>query len=117
MTQTADNTATEPAPAEPANVKRYLDLSTGHLSEGEALVVLDRSGTSPVIRTAHAYGAWVHVANIEDMCIEELAEYEIELEDYPALRACIVKARELGCTWINFDSDADRINGLPTHDW
>lgn len=38
-------------------------------------------------------------------------------ESAPELAAIITHAQLLGCSWINFDRDADTIDGLPTWSW
>jgi hypothetical protein len=37
--------------------------------------------------------------------------------NYPNVAACINRARELDCNWINFDQDAGNDGALPTYEW
>lgn len=104
-------------------IYRYLDLSTGHLSEEEANEVCgghcapfpfgDLEHSPRVI--GHEYGAWVHVPEIAEQTDEEdTAALE---KSRPNLAACLARARALDCNWINFDQDAGRDPELPTFDW
>jgi hypothetical protein len=104
-------------------VLRYLDLSTAHLTQREAeevcggpsgqYVMGDLDHSPRLIQ--HEYGAWVHVPAIDETTDEQ--DHAALAATRPNLAACIVRARELGCTWINFDQDADTEPGLPTFDW
>lgn len=93
-------------------VFKYLDLSTAHVTEPEMEAINERlaaidEATPRVI--PHDYGAWVNVMEGEDE--------PALIERYPNLAACLDKARERDCKWINFDQDADTHDGLPTFDW
>ncbi len=94
----------------------YLDVSTGHITELEMLR-LSAGGVSDlsVPRVIpHEYGAWVHVRCSEveddDVCREDAL---LGVNVAVVLR----RARELGCSWVNFDRDAEPLDGLPTFDW
>jgi hypothetical protein len=106
MNQTADQTAA------PANVKQYLDVSTSHVTEAECK---DIKGGPVVVAVEHGYGWWIHVPSEEDMA-EQVADLTGDV-DYTALIALLDRARELGCSWINLDADAEQLDGLPTFDW
>jgi hypothetical protein len=99
------------------SVYKYLDLSTGHvpLAEWEAICArfpaLDDAGPRVI---KHDYGAWVNVRDFDNDGDQE-AEAELR-EHYPSFMACHDRARELDCTWINFDQDGDSVD-LPTFDW
>lgn len=99
-------------------VHKYLDLSTAHLTESDAKA-LEPYGMGDLDHSPrvidHGYGAWVNVPDIDGPDDDEDAQ---ALRDsYPSLAICIEKARQLDCTWINFDRDAPTEEGLPTHDW
>jgi hypothetical protein len=94
-------------------VYSYLDISTAHLTEAEmnavsGRLVLEVDKTPRVI--VHEYGAWVNVLSDEQADVELVAAY-------PNLAACLKRARELGCLWINFDQDAAHDPALPTYEW
>lgn len=96
-------------------VFQYLDLSTGHLTEAEMNVVNarfagDDDDTPRVI--AHEYGAWVNVQQVGTTYDEATFA-----ANYPNIAACINRARELDCNWINFDQDAGYDGALPTYEW
>lgn len=96
---------------EDQNVHRYLDLSTGFLSQPErdALEEQGRADQSDDRRrdldlprvVNHYYGWWVNVPAPPDSIGEDHLG-----ERFPALLACIRVARKRGCNWINFDADA-----------
>lgn len=93
-------------------VYKYLDLSTAHVTEEESVAIdqnfpaLEDQGPR-VIR--HDYGWWVNAPLGIDLTT--FAEH------YPNVLACINRARELDCYWINFDQDADTEPGLPVFEW
>lgn len=96
-------------------VYRYFDISTACLTEREMHAVNGRLAelehNSPRV-IVHEYGAWVHVP--PDQTAEAAAELAAT---YPNLDACIARAREFDCLWINFDADADHDAALPTYEW
>jgi hypothetical protein len=100
-------------------VYKYLDLSTGHLTRNEGVELssaypygdLDHSPRVIV----HDYGAWVNVPDLDGSWDAE--DQEALRSSRPNLADVIDHARELGCTWINFDRDAEPEEGLPVHDW
>lgn len=98
-------------------VYAYLDLSTAHLTEAEMDAVNDRLAAleheSPRV-IAHEHGAWVNVVEAALTSAEGAAELAAAL---PNLSACLSRARELGCAWINFDADAAYDDVLPTYEW
>jgi hypothetical protein len=107
-------------------VYHYLDLSTSHLTEEEANEVCgghcapfafgDLEHSPRVVD--HEYGAWVNVPTLLGQGGSWSEEDTEALESSrPNLAACIACARELDCTWINFDQDAERDPELPTFDW
>lgn len=94
-------------------VYRYLDLSTEHITEAESVAIdqcfpaFEDAGPSVI---AYDYGWWVNVQ------ADKSFEHSMA-EDYPNILACLDLARELDCTWINFDQDASTHDGLPTYEW
>lgn len=90
------------------NVRKFLDVSTANLTEDEAALVGD---TENIIYSVHSHGMWVWVAP-DDVHDKGIAE-----RGYPNLVAVMKVARELDCPWINFDADAETLDGLPTFDW
>ena len=98
-------------------VLKYLDLSTSHLTMEECDELGDLDHSPRVV--SHDYCAWVNVPDVESA--PEWApggeSAEVLRSSRPNLAACIDRARALGCTWINFDQDADTDPELPTFDW
>lgn len=85
-------------------VHQYLDASTGNLPEAEAKAL------DPwVTVTPHEWGWWVWVRPENDM--------NTIPQDLPALTAIMALARNLGCRWINFDAEAEAIEGFPYWEW
>lgn len=101
-------------------VQRYLDLSTAHLTRREAddlesaFSFGDVDGHSPRV-IPHEYGAWVNVPAIDETT--DLEDHAALAKTRPNLAACISKAREYDCAWINFDRDAGTDATLPTYVW
>lgn len=104
-------------------VLRYLDLSTSHLTEAECdelggVYIMGDLDQSPRV-VSHDYGAWVNVPDVDsapEWAPGGKAEEALKASR-PNLAACIVRARELDCTWINFDQAANNDETLPTLDW
>jgi len=82
------------------NVYSYLDATAMHLPEGDSLVY-----------TNHDFGWWVYVWSEDEGEGEEIVRDRAA--NFPALCAVVAHARSLGCRWINFDSDAEAVEGLP----
>lgn len=103
-------------------INRYLDLSTGHITQEEMEAMLEaahrRVGSESddsILPTLilHDYGAWVHVP---DPDLEPEGETS-RAERFPNLQAVIELARANECAWINLDSDAKTEDSLPTFEW
>lgn len=84
----------------------YLDLSTGHLPKNEADALLTHDW---LVVTTHEWGWWVWIRPANDMNTIQ--------DDLPALANVMAFAKERGCRWINFDSDAAAVEGLPYWEW
>ena len=86
-----------------AGVENMLDLSTGHMP-----------ATSPAwggLRVVeHAYGWIVFV-------LDDLSAQEAEAVAPEWIRPVMAYAREHTCILINFDRDAEHVDGLPTWEW
>lgn len=82
----------------PPNVRRYLDLSTAHLTKGTV-------GNPPFLVARYEYGVLLYVPDeVGDGCPEDLAK--------------VVKyAKKHDCSMILFDSDAPTLGALPTYPW
>lgn len=93
-------------------VFNYLDVSTGNLTEEEFRVVERGRDAGGVIGDPHEYGAWVYVpaGDDEDAPANDASKY-------PNIAAIVSLARDLGCRWVNFDQDADFLDGFPSFDW
>ena len=105
----------EPVPAPQTDpIRRFLDLSTGHLT-AETRMLLDliceeqKRGdiTSWASCTPFGWFLWAH-------------DEESDLSEFPAdLQACMRKAQEVGCDYILFDRDASPAGaslGLPFYE-
>lgn len=82
-----------------------LDISTGHLSP-ETVTILDKHASKwPVAGWSGVHG-WIIYAHDErpDDCPDDLWR-------------CIEYARAHGAGYVRFDSDADRVDDLPWHEW
>jgi hypothetical protein len=101
-------------------VFRYLDLSTSHLTEREsreinsAYAFCDLEHSPRVI--PHDYGAWVNAQEKYFGSWSDEDEAAL-VRTRPNLAACIAKAREHDCYWINFDEAAGVEHDLPVFEW
>lgn len=88
------------------NVRRFLDLSTGHLTPATRNL-LDSTGIDawPVVGGRMPYGYFIY-AHDED-CGEDPMPADL-------WSACVM-ARSLGCEYLLFDADAEEVEGLATY--
>jgi hypothetical protein len=104
-----------------SGIKRMLDLSTSHMTKDDAELMSDRHGhdcgSLPRI-VQHAHGFIVFVCSDTESRWRALVSME-EGGFSNALRAIYQDAAALGSDLmlINFDQDADVLEGLPTFDW
>ena len=82
--------------------REFLDVSTGHISQGTATWLADHKRTA-----IHAtdYGWFIWSGLFEDITIPD------------DLRAVLAYARGKGCDYVMFDRDSDVIDELPLWDW
>lgn len=92
------------------NVFKYLDASTGNLP-AEVFHAIQDGEHDKVILTRHNHGAWVWVPPDDGDEVHDVSQ------ELPALDAIYKVARSLDCRWINFDQDAEPLDGLPFFDW
>jgi len=94
-------------------VRKFLDLSTGHLTPASRDLLENHCGPSTVYDHPDGYGWLLHVPTLDE---EDGTEGEA-MQDCPDdLRACIAKARECGCDYILFDADGPDCPGLECYD-
>lgn len=90
----------------PANVRRFLDISTHHLPEHLAA---DLNGQCGVIAHETPYGWLLYVPNPDP---------EDESDDAPAeVKTIWARARQFDCAYVLLDSDADIDDELPYWSW
>ena len=99
-------------------IRKVLGLSTAHVKE-ETMRLLERepeTNTLGLTVYGFPYGSWVYTGNLE----EEnggLTCYETPVQLPEDLTACILLAVRNGCSWLQFDCDADPVPELPWYDW
>jgi hypothetical protein len=104
-----------------SGIKRMLDLSTSHMTKGDAELMSDRHGhdcgSLPRI-VQHAYGFIVFVCSEPDNLVAAVAAM-VDAGFSVALMAIYEAAATQGgdVMLINFDQDADVLEGLRTFDW
>ena len=91
-------------------VQKLLDLSTSHVSNATR-ELLESEYKLPVRYVKHEHG-WLFFLSSIDKYINEQ-----EFDAVPELRALMTEAVKRGCSYINFDSDADILEGFETFDW
>lgn len=98
------------------HVRKYLDLSTGHLTEFDngTLRSVDPNADAPLVRP-YEYGYWVWVPDREDLEVYLTAYTEYGFSS--AFCTVLRYARENACDWINFDRDAEPCPDLVTFKW
>lgn len=74
---------------------------------------LERGGFCRVL--PHDHGAFVHVNLDKDDGPAEQDANARAAGYSPAMLACLAYARAAGCWWINFDTDAEPLDVLPTY--
>lgn len=112
----------EAAPSGPAalppGVCLYLDASTYHLPASDlgllSSAANDGENLGAIVRP-HPHGLWVHVRHDAQEAAEEAARLQAAGLS-SALPQVLEHARRLGCDWVNLDSDADEVPGLPTYE-
>ena len=93
--------------SEATGVELYLDLSTGHVSHEDWLKMKEWNEDSPIRVRHHRYGLIMWVPDDRE-----------EFNDLPdSFRQIVVYAKANSCWLINFDQDAQIINGLDYYDW
>lgn len=102
------------------DVRSYLDLSTAHLKPATRawLDAIDWANEGPS-GGAHAWGWNIYAHDVNDIGagLKTPLPAGTPEGEYPAdLWACFEKARELGCTRLHFDCDAEASDELPCYD-
>jgi hypothetical protein len=87
----------------PDYVRRFLDLSTGHLTLKTREQLQSNTLQCTVTYQADPYGWWVYVTTDDGI----LAGFPQDLADV------ILFARKHGCAWIKLDREALELEGLP----
>jgi hypothetical protein len=100
-------------------IRSFLDLSTGHLST-ETRAWLDEQGrTAALCRTSMDPRPAFCMASTSDgwLCWAGMEDDEANLQALPLdLIQCIRRAKNLGCDYILFDSDADTDEALHVYE-
>ena len=101
----SDSWSASPSDVYDTGVQLYLDLSTGHVSHEDWLKMKEWNG--PIRVRHHRYGLIMWVSDDRE-----------EFNDLPeTIRQIAIYAKANGCWLINFDQDAQIINGLDYYDW
>jgi len=95
-------------------IAKYLDLSTGHLTDPEVQAVGANAPGLPY-GIGHEYGAWLNMP--QDTWDER--DWDGVAKQYPNIVAVLRYARTLDkdVNWINFDGDGEKIDTLPFFNW
>lgn len=92
------------------SIERYLVISTSNLPKNENDLLGTSNCPCGVFARAHQFGRYVSVTTLEN-------ESRLQNEKLPTLMSLFRVAREHGCTWINFDRDAEPLHGAPVWEW
>jgi hypothetical protein len=97
-------------------IKKYLDLSTAHMTEADNELLACKVSDGSLIVTEHSYGYWVHVPQNPSSPGVEVSTFKDQgfSEDFCKAMAY---AYQNDCWWINFDRDAPIEEELNTHEW
>ena len=83
------------------NIRKFLDLSTAHIS-GKTNSWLESEGRPSIHQTDAGWFLWCSLFN----------------EEMPRdLLTVVAYARGLGCCYVMLDRDAELIEALPTYEW
>jgi hypothetical protein len=107
------------------SIEKMLVLSTGHLTEKTAnaldhFAFVKRPGrptlmpgwlVRPIVYPHGEYGWLIPV--VGDISDDHTIRAHLPAE----LLDCIIKAEDAECSWLLFDRDADRIDGLHFFEW
>ena len=93
------------------SIRKFLDLSTGHLPKEDRLLIDLHRPNLPfrVVNNEYGWSMWLMEPDVMDDVIEEL-ENKFKLTD--ALGHVLRYAIKYDCAMVNFDRDAERIDGL-----
>ena len=100
-------------------IARFLDLSTKYITFSDGMLLMNRSdpaAPSDLIVFVQGHGWFVNV-EMDPVVAGELASILIDQGFSEAFVAVLRYAREHDCRWINFDTDGEHEEGLPTFDW
>ncbi len=96
-------------------IEKMIVISTGHLTEKVAEILDEAAMDAPPyceLEWAPAFtrdhGWLFHVPKLEDM---------LETDPPECLRNIFAFARAAGCDWVMLDSDGERVEGMPWHEW
>ncbi|GEM_PF-4367736 len=92
------------------NVYRYLDVSTGNITQNDSELL---ANCKSVIVVNREYGHFVHVRELYDTKFTEMVNEGFS----ESFIKVIVKAMMLDCSWILFDADAELHQDLDKYDW
>lgn len=97
--------------------RSYIDLSTAHITLLDSHRLAAGVLGDPLIHDPHEYGWWVAAPNFTTEGREEAKRELLTFGYSAALVGILLKAHELGITWIKFDQDGDRAECFPTFEW
>jgi hypothetical protein len=97
------------------NLRKLLDVNTGHVTPADAGILEERAGSLNVhpMREEYGFFVWVPTADLLDEYIETFRE-ESGVSD--AFLGLLRYAREHDCDWLLLDRDAPFLADLPTFD-
>jgi len=98
-------------------IEKILVISTAHLPSQEYLDELSSNGAAPsrprnfnLISIPTNYGVLVYVGGDSE-------NFSRLINHYSDISVILVKARELGCSWVNFDQDGSTYSIFTSWDW
>lgn len=92
-------------------IRKFLDLSTGHLRQSTRDLLDANAGPGPRYEHPDGYG-WLVYAPDPEVQREWLADNP----EHHCLAECLNLAREFDCDYVLFDRDAGFHPDLPTYD-
>jgi hypothetical protein len=106
-----------------AGINKYLDISTGHIKETDDQILTAMVNKVEVTDDimlnvyGHAYGYWVHVhSDIKDQA-DEYKKHLLDSGFSINLVNILYHADAMGCTFVNFDCDGLKYEGIEIFDW
>ncbi len=101
---------------DPEGIYKYLDCSTGHVTEKDMKLLEDSTPDLPMMTAVYPEGAWVSSLHYAEEAEAEEDELK-QLGFSGAFLQVLAFAREKGCKYVCLDRDAEIYDELEQFEW